>query len=92
MQFALARADTRIDMLGDDAVVFNPSSWETHLLNPAAAAILLAIARAPKTDAELADLLGRLLRDGDRSAAQHHAQATVGQLGSLGLVVAVEPS
>jgi PqqD family protein of HPr-rel-A system len=92
MQFALARADTRIETLGEDVVVFNAASWETHLLNAAAGAVLLAIAERPRSDAQLAGLLGELLPDGDGAAARDHARAAVGQLAALGLVVAVESS
>ena len=41
----------------DGAVVFNPASWDTHLVNPAAAYLLQALQQQPVTSAELCQLL-----------------------------------
>jgi PqqD family protein of HPr-rel-A system len=49
----------RIRRFGDEALVFNPLSWETHFLNGVAMRVLDALAEGPKAEAELvAEIFG----------------------------------
>lgn len=43
----------RIQRFGDEALVFNPITWETHLLNGVAVRVLDALFTGPKRGAEL---------------------------------------
>lgn len=90
-RYALARPDTRIEELAGHVLVFNALSWETHILNQAAGAVLQAIAESPKSRAELTALLSDLLKEDEQGAAETHATATVEQLEALALVVGAEP-
>jgi PqqD family protein of HPr-rel-A system len=87
MRFALSPSASRLETVGRHLVVFDESSWDTHVLNEAAGALLLSIAEAPRTVDEIAAMLAELLIDSERSRAEAHAQATVEQLHSLGLIV-----
>jgi len=49
----------RIQRFDDEALVFNPLTWETHLLNDVAARVLDAVAELPRTEGHLvAELCG----------------------------------
>jgi PqqD family protein of HPr-rel-A system len=76
--------------LGAELVVFNPASWETHVLNDAAAAVLEAIAAAPKTEHAIAALLRERLIDDQQAEAPHYAHSALEQLRSLGLILATD--
>jgi len=53
--------DVRVVRFGNEAVVFNPLSWETHLLNETAAHVVEALRRGPHdADALAADLTAAL--------------------------------
>jgi len=69
----------------DEVAVFNPVTWDTHLLDASAAAVLEALARGSATPADI----GRLL-SGHRAAhgvgAAQLAQVLVDQLASAGLI------
>ncbi|MGH6689679.1 MAG: HPr-rel-A system PqqD family peptide chaperone [Gammaproteobacteria bacterium] len=43
----------RIRRFGDDALVFNPVTWETHLLNGVGMRVLDALSTGAKDEAEL---------------------------------------
>ena len=86
-RFALAPAASRLEPLGEHVLVFDESSWDTHVLNEAAGALLLAIAEAPRAMGELVALLHELLNDAERDHAESHARSTVGRLQSLGLII-----
>jgi len=88
MQFTLAPSATRLETVGRHLIVFDESSWDTHVLNEAAAALLLSIAETPRTLDDVAALLAEWLTDSERPLAAAHARATVDQLRSLGLIVA----
>jgi PqqD family protein of HPr-rel-A system len=89
MRFALAPSATRLETVGRHLIVFDESSWDTHVLNEAAGALLLSTAEAPRTVPELTALLADLLVEPER--AQAHAQGTVEHLCLLGLVVPAGP-
>ena len=88
VRYALAPGGARHASLGHHLVVFNSSSWETHVLNAAAAEVFLALVEGPRTAAEISALLADLLRPDERSSAPAHAETTLAQLQALGLVVA----
>lgn len=91
MRFALAPAATRLETVGQHLFVFDELSWDTHVLNEAAGALLLSIAETPRTVNELEALLRDLLAESERPRAEAHARATVDQLRALGLVIPVGP-
>ena len=86
MRFALAPSATRLETVGRHLIVFDEASWDTHVLNAAAGAMLLSIAEAPRTVDELTALLEELLRESERPQAGAHARATLDQLHALGLI------
>jgi PqqD family protein of HPr-rel-A system len=43
----------RVRRFGDEALVFNPITWETHLLNGAAVRVLDGLLSGPRPEAEL---------------------------------------
>lgn len=75
---------------GDEWVVFNPLSWDAHLLNPAAAVVLdLLDGEALDADA-IAATLREVLVESEQAAAAEHAQRLIGDLLGLGLVRPVD--
>lgn len=68
-------------------VVFNPASWEVHILNEAASAVYEYLAQAPRSLQEIECLLQDLLVEDERRGAGEHAQRVIRELASLGLVV-----
>ena len=72
--------------LDDGSAVFNPISWDTHLLNSSATAVLQFISDAPRTEGEVVVLLEELLEAGSRPEAAGHAAAVLGELQRLGLI------
>ena len=71
----------------NELVVFNPLSWEVHLLNSAAAAIYEMLAEAPRTLDEIESLLAELLVEAECGAARDHAERVVSDLATLALVI-----
>jgi PqqD family protein of HPr-rel-A system len=47
----------RVQRFDDEALVFNPLTWETHFLNGVAARVLDTVSATPRTEA---DLVGEL--------------------------------
>jgi len=86
LRYALA-PEVRLRRLDDDAIVFNPSSWETHLLNPAAALVLEYSASGDCTEAGVAEILAEVLDDKERPHAGQHARLLLDELVSLRLLV-----
>jgi PqqD family protein of HPr-rel-A system len=85
-----AAAGIRVLDFTDEFVVFNPLSWDAHLLNAAAAAVLELLAEAPRTEEEVAAFLREALLDAERAAAAEHALRLLQELTRLGLVRAVD--
>jgi PqqD family protein of HPr-rel-A system len=79
-------------LFDDEFVVFNPSSWEVHVLNAAAAAVYERLLEAPTSAAEIESLLGELLVETERDSAGEYAQRVIDDLKALGLAVDDEPS
>jgi len=80
--------DVRVERFGDEAVVFNPLSWETHLLNETAAHVVEALRRGP-SDAEslAADLTAALDPEVSPEAYVAQIEGLLEELEGLGLVV-----
>lgn len=76
----------RAVLLDDELVVFNPTTWETHILNAAAAVVLDALAEHPRTEREIADLLRDGIAEPDACRAAEWATDLLRQLESLSLI------
>jgi len=87
MTVRYAAADgIRVLDFGDESVVFNPLSWDAHLLNAAAAAVLDLLAQGPRSAGELEAFLREALLESERPQAAMHAQRLLQELAQLGLV------
>jgi PqqD family protein of HPr-rel-A system len=75
----------RIDFDGE-VVLFNPLSWETHLLNEAAAAVLDLLHDAPCGTDDVSEFLAGVLEQSERQSCHEHASAVLRDLASLGLI------
>jgi PqqD family protein of HPr-rel-A system len=75
---------------GEECVVFNPLSWDAHLLNGAAAAVLELLTGGAQTEEEVAAYLAELLVESERSEALPHGQHLLHELAQLGLVRTVD--
>jgi PqqD family protein of HPr-rel-A system len=87
-----AVTDLRLRLFDDEAVVFDPLSWDAHLLNPAAFAVLELLLEVPRSEAEVTAFLTEALQAEEHSQVPAHARRLIGELQSLGLVRPVEPS
>jgi len=76
----------RIRHFDDATVVFHPLSWDAHLLNPAAFAVLELLLQAPHSESEIIEFLEDALRDEDRPQAVAHSEKLISELRSLGLI------
>ena len=70
----------------DEVVVFQPLSWDVHVLNPAATAILSLLMESPHSEEEIADFLSDALEPEQRRLAAEHSRRILGDLCSLGVV------
>jgi PqqD family protein of HPr-rel-A system len=77
-------AETAVLRFDDEALVFNPSSWETHLLNEAGALVLDALVAGPRSIDEIVAQIESEVAVPDDFAGQ--VDTLLGQLESLGLV------
>ncbi len=82
----------RIVFLDDEAVIFNPSSWETHLLNAASALVVESLQRQSLSVSDVEQLLAEALADAEKPFARQHAESVLSELSSLTLVAAVDPT
>ena len=80
-------ARTRIARFDGEALVFNPVSWETHLVRPLVSWLLEALEKAPTSDVQLAARLARTEDDAeDPEAALAEIRTVLKELEELGLV------
>jgi PqqD family protein of HPr-rel-A system len=79
-------AGLRIASFEDELVVFNPTSWETHVLRPAASLLLEAALSAPCTESQFLAVLEQALDDEDRPQATEHARRLLAELLQLRLL------
>jgi PqqD family protein of HPr-rel-A system len=76
----------RIRRFGDEALVFNPLSWETHLLNGVAMRVLDALAAGPKDETELvAEIFEPDPRAGEPRSTRDEIARFLDELDGLGL-------
>jgi PqqD family protein of HPr-rel-A system len=81
----VATEGIRILMFEDESVVFNPTSWDAHLLNAAAVAVLDELGQAPRSVAEVELLLRESLLETERADASSHAHRLLHEFEELGL-------
>ena len=79
-------------MFEDEAVVFNPLSWDAHLLNPAAIAVLELLLEAPRFGDEITAFLREALQPDEQPQSSAYAQRLISELQALGLVRLSEPT
>jgi len=89
VHWRLARPDaTRIVVFDDEAMVFNPVSWETHLVNLTAAEVIAILRESPMSEP---DLVAALLAAAEVADPSHplagQAVALLAELEHLGLAV-----
>jgi PqqD family protein of HPr-rel-A system len=89
VRFALANG-LRYRFLEDEAVVFDPVSWDAHLLNPAAIAVLQLLHESPKGEGAIIAFLAEAMRPEEQAQAPTHARRLISQLQSLGLILPFE--
>jgi PqqD family protein of HPr-rel-A system len=70
----------------DESIVFNPTSWDAHFLNAAAAAILELLDQGPHSVEDVELLLGEVLHEAEQGAASDHALSLLHEFEQLGLV------
>jgi len=88
-QLFVPASSLKIFPLDDGIAVFNSLSWDTHLLNDSAAAVLDLLLLAPRTEDEVTALLVELLDEGSRAEAAKHAKTVLGELSHLRLVTSL---
>lgn len=71
---------------GEEWIVFNPLSWDAHLLNASAAIVLELLGSAAQSEQEIEAYLRNVLVDTEQGAAAQHARRLLGELVQLGLV------
>ncbi len=71
---------------GTDLILFNPLSWETHVLNEAASAVLELIEEAPRSIEEIAEFFFEALTDSEQARALEHAKKVISDLEALELI------
>jgi PqqD family protein of HPr-rel-A system len=80
-------AQTRVARFEDGALIFNPVSWETHLVAAPAIRVVEALARGPLSETELAARVADGEDDPARSAGVlDHVRTVLEELERLGLV------
>jgi len=81
-----AVADLRIREFEDAALVFQPLSWDAHLLNPAAMAVLELCMEGAPTQLDVEQFLADALEAGSRHGAAEHAALLLDELTRLGVI------
>lgn len=81
-----AQTALKIARLGDDIVVFHPTSWFSHVLNPAAAAVLDFVSESARSRDEIESLLFDLLDADARASCGQHADRVIEDLSIIGLI------
>lgn len=81
--------DTPLLRFDDEALVFNPSSWETHFLNEAAAFVVESLHERAQSVEELVAVASRAAEAPLPEAFAEQVAELLQQLAALGLVRAV---
>lgn len=84
VRFVAARG-IRVLTFDDESVIFNPLSWDAHLLN-AAAAVVLEFLERPRAIGEVEQLLREALLEEQQGDAPAHVRLLLQQFEQLGLV------
>ena len=80
-------AGTRLREFDGEAVVFNPLTWQTHILNDSGRMALSALREAPRTADELVALLTAAAPDvADPSVVRDAVGRLLAELESTGLI------
>jgi PqqD family protein of HPr-rel-A system len=77
---------TRLRRLGDEFMVFNPWSWETHLLNAEAVLVVRPLIQGPKSLEQLQSEYRDVHGDQDSEVCDRAAESLLLELVELGLV------
>lgn len=70
----------------EETVVFTDATWETHVLNAAAAEVLSLTNQAPRSLDDVTRALAQWMDADDARDAQQHAVRILDELQTLGLV------
>lgn len=73
-----------------DGLVLDPKSWETHYLPPASWLVFESLQAAPRTLAEIVDILQAALDASDADGVEELATRLLGELRRQGLVISAE--
>jgi len=79
-------ADTSVLRVDDEALVFNPATWETHLLNESASLVLGSLLAGAGTIDEIVATVTRVSGAAVPDGFAEQVGDLLGQLESLGLV------
>lgn len=74
----------------EESVLFNERTWETHLLNAAAAEVLALCSRTPCSPQQIAQALAQWLTPEEAAHASDHADQIVETLLGLQLIDEVQ--
>jgi len=77
----------RILDFDSEVVVFNPRSWDAHILNSAAEMVLGLLTHSPRTQHDIEVALFDALAEEERASASAHAERVLNDLRSVGLIV-----
>ena len=81
-------ADTAVLRFDDETLVFNPATWETHLLNESASLVLGALLEGPRSVDEIVATVTEVSDAAVPDGFAEQVGELLGQLESLGLVSA----
>jgi len=79
-------ADTAVLRFDDETLVFNPATWETHLLNESASLVLGALLEAPRSVDEIVAAVARVSDAAVPDGFAEQVGDLLGQFELLGLV------
>lgn len=80
------RGPIRSVVIDDETVLFNPNSWDTHVLNEAAAATLEFVAESPRAHSEVTQFFAEALAPELAAEADEHATRVLDELCRLSLL------
>jgi len=81
----VAAGGIRVLNFGDESVVFNPTSWDAHLLNTTAVAVLDLLAQSPRSVDDVELFLNEVLLEAEQVDAAIHARRLLHDFEELGL-------
>ena len=81
-------AETRLCRFDRESLVFNPLSWETHLVNDSAAQVVAALAEGPQYFAALAERMREAgMTDQDGLSVEEQLEGLLMELENLGIAM-----